>query len=143
MTPTRRSALTLFAGLAAGVAAAGPGTAQTMPAPLDNPGEVQIALLRYLSTGEFFQAHLAGVERRAEAPGVDLRIFDSRQDAALQADMVYQAISPGGVDGIVTQHGLAESMKEAARRAVEAGIDVVAFDVNVGNEAIPQIEPDD
>ncbi len=116
--------------------------AQDMPAPLDNPEEVTIALVRYLSTGDFFQAYLAGVESQADALGVDLRVFDSRQDAALQADMVDQAIALG-VDGIVIQHGLTESMKEAAQRAVDAGIKVVAFDVNVENAAIPQIEQSD
>ena len=113
-----------------------------MPAPLDNPGDVKIALVRYLSTGDFFQAYLSGVEAQSEALGVDLRVFDSRQDAALQADLVDQAIALG-VDGIVIQHGLTESMKEAAQRAVDAGIKVVAFDVNVENEAIPQIEQSD
>lgn len=119
-----------------------PALAADMPAPFDNPGEVKIALVRYLSTGDFFQAYLAGVERQAEALGVDLRVFDSRQDAALQADMVDQAIALG-VNGIVIQHGLTESMKEAAQRAVDAGIKVVAFDVNVENPAIPQIEQSD
>ena len=98
--------------------------------------------MRYLSTGDFFQAYLSGVEAQAKALGVDLRVFDSRQDAALQADMVDQAIALG-VDGIVIQHGLTESMKEAAQRAVDAGIKVVAFDVNVENDAIPQIEQSD
>jgi simple sugar transport system substrate-binding protein len=46
-------------------------------------------------------------------------------------------------DGIIIQHGLTESMREAAQRAVDAGIKVVAFDVNVENEAIPQIEQSD
>ncbi len=112
------------------------------PAPFDNPGEVDIALVRYLSTGDFFQAYLSGVERQAAALGVNLQVFDSRQDAALQADMVDQAIALG-VDGIIIQHGLTESMKEAAQRAVDAGIAVVAFDVNVENPAIPQIEQSD
>ena len=113
-----------------------------MPAPLDNAGNVKIALVRYLSTGDFFQAYLGGVESQAAALGVDLRIFDSRQDAALQADMVDQAIALG-VDGIIIQHGLTESMKDAAQRAVDAGIRVVAFDVNVENSAIPQVEQSD
>ncbi|QBF33950.1 substrate-binding domain-containing protein [Thalassococcus sp. S3] len=117
-------------------------TAQDMPAPFDNQGDVNIALVRYLSTGDFFQAYLSGVETQAAALGVNLRVFDSRQDAALQADMVDQAIALG-VDGIVIQHGLTESMKEAAQRAVDAGIKVVAFDVNVENDAIPQIEQSD
>ncbi len=115
---------------------------QDMPAPFDKPEDVSIALVRYLSTGDFFQAYLSGVENQAAALGVDLRVFDSRQDAALQADMVDQAIALG-VNGIVIQHGLTESMKEAAQRAVDAGIKVVAFDVNVENQAIPQIEQSD
>ena len=113
-----------------------------MPAPLDNAGDVKIALVRYLSTGDFFQSYLSGVENQAAAIGLDLRIFDSRQDAALQADMVDQAIALG-VDGIIIQHGLTESMKDAAQRAVDAGIKVVAFDVDVENDAIPQIEQSD
>ncbi|TLP48263.1 sugar ABC transporter substrate-binding protein [Cohaesibacter sp. CAU 1516] len=116
--------------------------AADMPKPFDKPEDVTIALVRYLSTGDFFQAYLSGVEKQSAALGVNLRIFDSRQDAALQADMVDQAIALG-VDGIVIQHGLTESMKEAAQRAVEAGIKVVAFDVNVENKAIPQVEQSD
>ncbi|MHA3914088.1 substrate-binding domain-containing protein [Halovulum sp. GXIMD14793] len=116
--------------------------AQDRPTPFDEPDKVTIALVRYLSTGDFFQAYLSGVETQAEALGVELRVLDSRQDAALQADMVDQAISLG-VDGIIIQHGLTESMKDAAQRAVDAGIKVVAFDVNVENDAIPQIEQSD
>ena len=116
--------------------------AQDAPEPFDNPGDVTIALVRYLSTGDFFQSYLAGVEAQAAALGVNLRVFDSRQDAALQADMVDQAIALG-VDGIIIQHGLTESMQDAAQRAVDAGIKVVAFDVNVENPAVPQIEQSD
>ncbi|MGY6550207.1 MAG: substrate-binding domain-containing protein [Roseinatronobacter sp.] len=116
--------------------------AQEAPAPFDNPGNVTIALVRYLSTGDFFQSYLAGVEAQAAALGVNLRVLDSRQDAALQADMVDQAIALG-VDGIIIQHGLTESMQDAAQRAVDAGIKVVAFDVNVENPAVPQIEQSD
>ena len=38
-----------------------------MPAPLDDPGKVKIALVRFLSTGDFFQAYLGGVESQAQA----------------------------------------------------------------------------
>ncbi|NGQ90131.1 sugar ABC transporter substrate-binding protein [Rhodobacter sp. HX-7-19] len=133
----------IFAALVSGVALVpGLALAQDAPAPFDNPGDVNIALVRYLSTGDFFQAYLSGVEKQAAALGVNLQVFDSRQDAALQADMVDQAIALG-VDGIIIQHGLTESMKEAAQRAVDAGIKVVAFDVNVENAAIPQVEQSD
>ena len=58
-----------------------PAMAQDKPAPFDNPGAVKIALVRYLSTGDFFQSYLVGAKAQAEALGVDLRVFDSRQDA--------------------------------------------------------------
>lgn len=132
-----------FAALIGGVALLpGLALAADMPAPFDKPADVKIALVRYLSTGDFFQAYLSGVENQAKALGVDLRVFDSRQDAALQADMVDQAIALG-VNGIIVQHGLTESMKDAVQRAVDAGIKVVAFDVNVDNPAVPQIEQSD
>lgn len=137
-----RRQLMKIAGSAALAGGMGSAAFADMPAPLDNPGEVRIALVRYLSTGDFFQSYLSGVESQAAAIGLDLRVFDSRQDAALQADMVDQAIALG-VDGIIIQHGLTESMKDAAQRAVDAGIKVVAFDVNVENEAIPQVEQSD
>jgi len=142
MTLSRRIFMTMAGSAMALTAGLTSAFAQEMPAPFDNPGEVKIALVRYLSTGDFFQAYLAGVESQAAAIGVDLRVFDSRQDAALQADMVDQAIALG-VDGIIIQHGLTEAMQDAAQRAIDAGIKVVAFDVNVENDAIPQIEQSD
>ncbi|MBL1421887.1 MAG: substrate-binding domain-containing protein [Alphaproteobacteria bacterium] len=143
MKITRR----IFTSMVAGVVLAATGiigsvSAADMPAPFDKPSEVKIALVRYLSTGDFFQAYLAGVESQAKILGVDLRILDSRQDAALQADMVDQAIALG-VDGIIVQHGLTESMQEAVKRAIAAGIKVVAFDVDVENPDVPQIEQSD
>lgn len=142
MTLTRRTFGGLAAGLLAMTTLGTAAMAADMPKPFDKPGEVKIALVRYLSTGDFFQSYLSGVEAQAKALGVDLRVLDSRQDAALQADMVDQAIALG-VKGIIIQHGLTESMKDAAQRAVAAGIKVVAFDVNVENPAIPQIEQSD
>jgi simple sugar transport system substrate-binding protein len=139
---TRRMVGRLAIGLLGATAFTGAALADGPPKPFDNPGKVKIALVRYLSTGDFFQSYLSGVEAQAKALGVDLRVFDSRQDAALQADMVDQAIALH-VDGIIIQHGLTESMKEAAKRAVDAGIKVVAFDVNVENPKIPQIEQSD
>lgn len=142
MNITRRTLAKLTIGLMGATVFSGMAVSAEMPKPFDNPGKVKIALVRYLSTGDFFQSYLSGVEAQAKALGVDLRVLDSRQDAALQADMVDQAIALK-VDGIIIQHGLTESMKEAAKRAVDAGIKVVAFDVNVENPQIPQIEQSD
>ncbi len=112
------------------------------PPPFDDPSKVTIALVRYLDTGDFFEAYLSGVTRQAAALGVKLRVFDSHQRAALQANMVDQAIALG-VQGIVLQHGLTAAIEDAAKRAVAKGIKVAAFDVNVHNPAIPQIDQDD
>ena len=82
MTISRRtfSKLTLAAfGAGALGSTAGAGS---LPAPFDKPGSVRMALVRYLSTGDFFDSYLAGAKEQAEALGVDLQVFDSRQDAS-------------------------------------------------------------
>jgi simple sugar transport system substrate-binding protein len=117
------------------------GNAARLPAPFDH-GNVRMALVRYLSSGDFFQSYLAGAKEQADVLGVDLQVFDSRQDAVRQAEMVDQTISLP-VDGIIIQHGPTDPLKAAAQRAVDAGIKVVAFDVNLENDKIPQIEQSD
>ena len=92
-----------------------------------------MALVRYLSTGDFFQylsgrRHPSGRSARRRPP----RARTSRQDAALQAEMLQQAMNLG-VDGIILQHGLTETLKEPAAEAVKHGFKVVAFDVNCEN----------
>ena len=67
--------------------------AGNLPAPFAKPGSVRMALVRYLSTGDFFESYLAGAKEQAEALGVDLQVFDSRQDAERQAEMVDQAVA--------------------------------------------------
>ena len=130
-----RLALTL-AGLAVAAAVC------AMPPPFDRPGTVDLALVRYFSTGDFFAAYLRGAESQAAALGARLHVFDGRQDPDLQAELVDRAVALG-VDGIIIQHGLPRTMRDAARRAVEAGVSVVAFDVEVDHEAVPQIEQSD
>jgi simple sugar transport system substrate-binding protein len=138
---------TFIAGLAGAAAAAGVPLSARAAGIAGAPGifgqrPVKMALVRYLSTGDFFQYYLAGVTRQAEALGVDLHVLDSRQDAALQAEMLQQATNLG-VDGIILQHGLTETLKDPAAEAVKNGFKVVAFDVNCENPAIPQIEQND
>ena len=142
MTISRRTFSKLSLGVLGVTALGSTARAVSLPAPFDKPGRVRIALVRYLSTGDFFKSYLAGAKAQAEALGVELQVFDSRQDAKRQADMVDQAISLR-IDGIVIQHGPTEPLKAVAQRAVDAGIKVVAFDVNVENDKIPQIEQSD
>ena len=127
------SAIPLSAVHAAGIAGA--------PAPFDKGG-VRLALISYISAGDFFQAYQAGAEAQAKALGIDLRIFPGRQDASQQREQILQAINLG-VSGIVIDHGLPESLTDVVQQALDKGIKVVAFDVNLNNPKIPQVEQSD
>ncbi|TCL71477.1 substrate-binding domain-containing protein [Rhizobium sp. BK251] len=111
------------------------------PAPFDKGG-VKIALISYISAGDFFQAYQAGAEAQAKSLDIDLRVFPGRQDAAEQREQVLQAINLG-VSAIVIDHGLPESLGDVAQQALDKGIKVVAFDVNLNNPKIPQVEQSD
>jgi simple sugar transport system substrate-binding protein len=111
------------------------------PAPFDKGG-VKIALVNYLSEGDFFQAYEAGAQKQAKALGIDLRIYEGRQDAAEQRDQIQQAINLG-VAAIIVNHGLPESLKDVVQQALDKGIKVVAFDVDLANPKVPQIEQSD
>lgn len=111
------------------------------PAPFDKGG-VKLALISYISAGDFFQAYQAGAVAQAKALGVDLRVFPGRQDASEEREQILQAINLG-VQGIVIDHGLPESLSDVAQQALDKGIKVVAFDVNLNNPNIPQVEQSD
>ncbi|QOZ67324.1 monosaccharide ABC transporter substrate-binding protein, CUT2 family [Bradyrhizobium arachidis] len=139
MTRIFRSALVLAASLAIAPAiAAGISGA---PAPFDQGG-VKVALVSYISSGDFFEAYQSGAQAQARKIGIDLRVFPGKQDAAEQRSQIEQAINLG-VKAIVIDHGLPESLKDVAQKAVDAGIKVVAFDVNLDNAKIPQVEQSD
>lgn len=127
-----------LAALAAPVFAAGLSGA---PAPFDKGG-AKIALIGFISAGDFFEAYQSGAEAQAKKLGVDLRVFPGKQDPALQRDQIEQAINLGA-KAIVIDHGLPESLKDVAQKALDAGVKVVAFDVNLDNPKIPQVEQSD
>ncbi|CAM2181336.1 substrate-binding domain-containing protein [Burkholderia cepacia] len=135
----RALALLSVAALTVPVSHAGP--LKGAPAPFDKGG-VKVALVNYLSTGDFFQAYEAGAQKQAKALGIDLRIYEGRQDATEQREQIQQAISVG-VSAIIVNHGLPESLKDVVQRALDKGIKVVAFDVDLGNPKVPQIEQSD
>jgi simple sugar transport system substrate-binding protein len=111
------------------------------PPPFDKGG-VKIALVSYLSQGDYFEAYEAGVARQAKALGVDLHIFQGKQDAALQREQIEQAIALG-VQGIIVSHGQPEALKDVIQKAVDAGIKVVVKDIDVGNPKVPLISQSD
>ncbi|WP_416360224.1 substrate-binding domain-containing protein [Burkholderia cepacia] len=134
-------ALALLSVAALSVPASHAGPLKGAPAPFDKGG-VKVALVNYLSTGDFFQAYEAGAQKQAKALGIDLRIYEGRQDATEQREQIQQAISVG-VSAIIVNHGLPESLKDVVQRALDKGIKVVAFDVDLGNPKVPQIEQSD
>jgi simple sugar transport system substrate-binding protein len=111
------------------------------PAPFDKGG-VKVALVSLISQGDFFQAYQAGAERQARALGINLRLFPGHGDAAAERDAIQQAINLG-VKGLIIDHGMPDSISDVAQQAVAAGIKVVAFDVNLNNPRIPQVEQSD
>jgi simple sugar transport system substrate-binding protein len=111
------------------------------PAPFDHGG-VKVALVSYLSQGDYFEAYEAGVARQAKALGIDLHIFQGKQDAAQQREQIEQAISLG-VQGIIVSHGQPESLKDVVQKALDAGIKVVAKDIDLGNPKVPLISQND
>lgn len=126
-------ALASTTALAGGIAGA--------PAPFDKGG-VKVALISFISAGDFFQAYQAGAEAQAKALSIDLQIFPGRQNAADQREQVLQAINLGA-KAIVIDHGQPESLTDVAQQALDKGVKVVAFDVNLNNPKIPQVEQSD
>lgn len=111
------------------------------PAPFDRGG-VKIAAVSFLGAGDWLQAFEAGVKRQADALGVKLTLSQARNDNDTQRNLIQQAINLR-VDGIIINNGRPEVLKDIAQKALDAGIKVVAYDVNLDNPKIPQIEQSD
>ncbi len=115
--------------------------ASVAPPPFDVP-PVRIALVRQLSSGDYFEQWLAGAEAQASALGIELLTSSAEGDNAANAENLQTAITQAPA-AIIVDHGLTESLAPGIAAAVEAGIPVVAFDVDAGNAAVPQIEQSD
>ncbi len=103
---------------------------------------VNIAVISFLGSGDWLQAFEAGVKRQADALGIKLTVSQARNDNDTQRNLVEQAINLG-VDGIIINNGRPEVLKDVAQKALDAGIKVVAYDVDLDNPQIPQIEQSD
>ncbi len=142
MTTLHRLRLLVAAAGLLGLAAPAPADGlKGAPPPFDKGG-VKIALVSYISAGDFFQAYQSGAQAQAKKLGVDLRVFPGKQDAAEERDQIEQAVNLG-VKAIIIDHGLPESLKDVAQKALDAGVKVIAFDVNLDNPKIPQVEQSD
>lgn len=114
---------------------------QGAPEPFGKGG-VRIAVVSFLGSGDWLQAFEAGAKRQADALGVELTVSQARNDHDTERQLVEQAINLG-VDGIIINNGRPETLQDVAQKALDAGIKVVAYDVDLGNPRIAQIEQSD
>ena len=109
--------------------------------PQFDKGDVKVALVSYLSGGDFFQAYEAGVTRQAKALGIDLHVFQGRQRPDEEREQIRQAIDLG-VKGIIINGGKAEAVSDVVQEALNAGIKVVAGNIYLKNPGVVIVDQD-
>lgn len=100
-----------------------------VPAPFDRD-DLKIAIVQNSGQGDYFQQYLNGTRQQAEALGMELDVYDAQGDNATQAVQLEQAIS-SGVDGIIVRHGFPDTLCPGVNDAIERGIPVVIYDVEI------------
>ena len=103
---------------------------------------VKIALVRQLASGDFFQQWLLGANEQAKALNIQLQVSDARNNNDQQATDLQRAIDQKPA-AIIVDHGLATTVNPLIDKAVEAGIPVVAFDVETKNPKVVSIQQSD
>ncbi|SDK04748.1 simple sugar transport system substrate-binding protein [Nonomuraea jiangxiensis] len=105
-------------------------------------GNVRIALVRQLSSGDYFEQWLAGAQAEAKALNVRLEISSGDGNNDKQALNLEQAVT-AKADAIVVDHGFAQTVQPAIKKAVAAKIPLVAFDVDPGAPEAVALTQDD
>lgn len=99
------------------------------PAPFDGDG-VNIAIVQQSGQGDYFQQYLNGTRQQVEALGGELAVFDAQGDNATQAAQLDQAIA-ASPDGIIVRHGFPDTLCPGVNKAIEQGIPVIIYDVEI------------
>ena len=110
----------------------------TAPAPFSEK-TVKIAIVENSGAGDYFQQFRNGATQQAEAMGIEFEIYDAQTDNAKQATDMETAIG-SGVDGIIVRHGNSDTMCPLINQALDAGIPVVIYDIEVSECAPRAIE---
>lgn len=111
------------------------------PAPFDKGG-VKVALIVYLSGGDYYQNYEAGVKRQADKLGVELRSFQGRQKPDEQREQIRQAINLG-VSGIIIAGGKGEAVADVVQEALDAGIKIAVQNITLPQKDIIVIDQDE
>ncbi len=119
----------------AGAAASGGTSPRSQEATADAPapfsdGPVEVALVRQSGAGDYFEAWGQGAAAQAEAAGIELTVTDARNDNARHAADLEQAIA-ARPDAIVVDHGQTDTIAPLVQEAVDAGIPVVVYDLEL------------
>ncbi|ROO85780.1 monosaccharide ABC transporter substrate-binding protein (CUT2 family) [Actinocorallia herbida] len=128
--------------------AASPAATSAAPAPTETApaafadGGLRVALVSQLSSGDYFQQLVAGAEDEAKALNIELDVSSAGGDNDKHALNLEQAVAKKA-DAIIVDHGFAETIQPAVKKAVDAKIPVVAFDVDPGDSEVTTLDQDD
>ncbi len=93
-------------------------------------GEVRIAVVRQLNTGDVYQNWIAGVQAEAKKLHIKLDVYNADGDNAKEALFLQQAVATKP-DAIVIGWGFGDSLKPGIDAAKAAGIPIVTYYVQV------------
>ncbi|GAA2207406.1 substrate-binding domain-containing protein [Nonomuraea monospora] len=105
-------------------------------------GNVRIALVRQLSSGDYFEQWLSGAQAEAKVLNVRLEVSSGDGNNDKQALNLEQAVTAKS-DAIIVDHGFAQTVQPAVKKAVTAKIPLVAFDVDPGSPEAVTLTQDD
>ncbi|WP_232665247.1 substrate-binding domain-containing protein [Pseudonocardia sp. TRM90224] len=109
------------------------------PAPFDTGQPVKIALVQNSGAGDYFQQWTNGARQQASALKIDMQVYDAQADNARQATDMQTAIG-SGVKAIIVDHGQSDTMCPLINDALDAGIAVVIYDVEISACAPKAVE---
>lgn len=92
-------------------------------------GTIKIALIKQWGTGTHMVTHINGVRAEADRYGIELSVVDANHDLQKMSEGISTAVA-NGVDAILISHGKSDALEAAVIEALEAGIPVIAFDVD-------------
>ncbi len=98
-------------------------------------GEVRIAVVRQLNTGDVYQNWIAGVQAEAKKLHIKLDVYNADGDNAKQALFLQQAVATKP-DAIIIGWGFGDSLKPGIDAAKAAGIPIVTYYVQVVPSAL-------
>jgi simple sugar transport system substrate-binding protein len=96
-------------------------------------GELKIAVVKQLNTGDYYEQWISGLENEAQRLGIKPDIYNADGDNARQTLYLQQAVA-AKPDAIIVGWGLADNLRAGLDAARDAAIPIIAY-------YVVQIEP--